>query len=198
MSESKRDVTQLLNAACAGDQKAAGELLPQVYDELRKLAGARMAKEPDDHTLQATALVHEAYLRLVGDEDRKQWDGRGHFFGAAAQAMRRILIERARHHGRLRHGGGRKRVELTEDAAATQAEAGELLALDEVLDRLEKYDARKAQVVMLRYFAGLSIEETAAAMALSPATVKNEWAFARAWLHRELGAAGGGRGGGTG
>lgn len=189
MSERTRhDVTQLLQALGQGDQRAAEELLPLVYEELRKLARAKMAQEPADHTLQATALVHEAYLRLVHNAEDKKWDGRGHFFGAAAQAMRRILVERARHHGRLKRGGDRKRVALGEDAASTEADGTDLLALDEVLDRLEKHDPRKFQVVMLRYFGGLSIEETAAALDLSPATIKNEWTIARAWLHREMAA----------
>lgn len=191
MSQAKgtNEVTQLLALASDGDSQAAAELLPLVYDELRRLARARMAKEAAGgagFTLQPTALVHEAYMRLLGDADVK-WDNRGHFFGAAARAMRRILVERARHRDRIKHGGGRKRVELQDDAAMSQEpEAGELLALDEVLEKLERMDRRKAEVVMLRYFAGLSVEETAAALAISPATVKNDWAFARAWLHREM------------
>jgi RNA polymerase sigma factor (TIGR02999 family) len=185
----------VLAAVERGDAKAADELLELVYDQLRALARSRMAREPGGGagmTLDATALVHEAYLRVVGDDKnkpRQQWEGRGHFFGAAALAMRRILVERARHRKRLRHGGGRERVDV--DAARILADKPEhdgtdLIALDEALAQLEKMDARKAQVVSLRYFAGLSIEETAAAMDLSPATVKNEWAFARAWLHRQL------------
>lgn len=189
MSERTRhDVTQLLQALGEGDPRAAEELLPLVYEELRKLARARMANEPADHTLQATALVHEAYLRLVKNAEDQRWDGRGHFFGAAAQAMRRILVERARHHGRLKRGGDRKRVALSEDAASASADGTDLLALDEVLNKLEKHDPRKFQVVMLRYFGGLSIEETAAALDLSPATIKNDWTIARAWLHREMSA----------
>lgn len=182
-------VTQLLALACSGDGKAASDLLPLVYDELRRLARARMAREPRagaGYTLQPTALVHEAYMRLLGNENVK-WDGRGHFFGAAARAMRRILVERARHRDRVKHGGGRHRVELHENAAMSdEPEPGEVLALDEVLDKLERYDKRKADVVMLRYFAGLSIEETAAALGISHATVSNDWTFARAWLHRAL------------
>jgi RNA polymerase sigma factor (TIGR02999 family) len=180
-----QDVTQLLDAVSAGDSRAAGELLPLVYDQLRKLARARMSREKAGATLQPTALVHEAYLRLVGDHDVK-WENRGHFFAAAARAMRRILVERARHRGRQKRGGGMKRVEIADDALAVEPPSDDLLALDEVLDRLEQYDPRKSDVVMLRYFAGLTIEETAAALGISPATVKNEWAFARAWLHREL------------
>lgn len=187
MSDSQRhDVTQLLAEIGKGDQHAAAELLPMVYEELRKLAGSRMNQEQNAQTLQATALVHEAYLRLVGEADQKKWDNRGHFFGAAAQAMRRILVERARHRGRIKRGGGRARVELGESVGAVDQDPTDLLALNEALEKLEKADPRKAQVVMLRYFAGLSIEETAAAMDLSPATIKNEWMFARAWLHREI------------
>lgn len=182
-------VTQLLNAASEGDSRAAEELLPMVYQELRKLAQARMAHEPKGQTLQPTALVHEAYMRLIGSADVK-WDGRGHFFGAAAKAMRRILVERARSRSRLKRGGDRQRIELGEQLAVStvgdERADDELVALDSVLERLEAYDKRKSEVVMLRYFAGLSIEETAAALGVSPATVKNEWAFARAWLHREL------------
>lgn len=193
MSDTARhDVTQLLEAIGRGDQKASAELLPLVYEELRQLARARMAHEAGGgagHTLQPTALVHEAYIRLVGGSELK-WDNRGHFFGAAARAMRRILVERARHHGRIKHGGEMKRVELGESALnqplTNEPEPTNLLALDEVLEKLEQYDKRKADVVMLRYFAGLSIEETAAALGVSPATVKNEWTFARAWLHREV------------
>jgi RNA polymerase sigma factor (TIGR02999 family) len=180
-----RDVTQLLAAMGEGDQKAAGELLPLVYDELRKLAQARMARE-SAQTLQPTALVHEAYLRLVGDTDRAKWNGRGHFFGAAARAMRRIMVERARHQGRLKRGGDRKRVALDDNAVARVQDGDDLVALNDALDRLEAQDARKAQIVMLRYFAGLTIEETAAALDLSPAMIKKEWTVARAWLYREL------------
>ena len=164
----------------------AGELLPEVYDELRKLARARLARErQSNQTLQPTALVHEAYLRVSGDP--KQWDRRGHFFAAAALAMRRILVERARHYRRLKHGAGGEQVEL--DEAMMRADPGltDLIAVDEALSQLERADPRKARVVTLRYFAGLSVEETAAALDLSPATVKNEWAFARAWLFRLLG-----------
>jgi RNA polymerase sigma factor (TIGR02999 family) len=183
---SPQQVTQLLSALGAGDQHAAEELLPLIYDELRKLARARMAGERANHTLDPTALVHEAYMRLVDQTVVQKWDGRGHFFGAAAQAMRRILVERARHRGRLKRGGDQKRVGLEADAVVSEDDPTNLLALDEALERLEAFDRRKAQVVMLRYFAGLSIEETAAAMDLSPATVKNEWSFARAWLRGEM------------
>jgi RNA polymerase sigma factor (TIGR02999 family) len=187
MEMAREDVTRILQDLAGGDGRAAEDLLPLVYEELRKLAHARMAKEKAGLTLEPTALVHEAYMRVVGSRDGQWWDNRGHFFAAAALAMRRILVERARHARRLKHGGGRKREELHENAAT--AESGEpidLLALDEALSRLEVYDARKAQIVSLRYFGGLTIDEVAGAMNLSPATVKNEWTFARAWLKRQM------------
>lgn len=162
------------------------DLLPQVYDELRRLARARLAREGPGLTLQPTALVHEAYLRLAGDGVDRRWDRRGHFFAAAAISMRRILVERARRVHRVKHGGGHVQVELDPESPAASADLHEVLAIDEALSELERVDPRKAQVVMLRYFAGLTVEETAEAMALSPATVKNEWAFARVWLHRVL------------
>jgi RNA polymerase sigma factor (TIGR02999 family) len=163
----------------------AGELLPEVYDELRKLARARLARERQpDQTLQPTALVHEAYLRV--SSQHKQWDRRGHFFAAAALAMRRILVERARHYRRIKHGADRQQVELDETLLRADPGLTDMIAIDEALSQLELADPRKAQVVTLRYFAGLSVDETAAAMDLSPATVKNEWAFARAWLFRML------------
>jgi RNA polymerase sigma factor (TIGR02999 family) len=165
---------------------APDELLPQVYDELRKLARARIAREPSGLTLQPTALVHEAYLRLAKDGVDRRWDRRGHFFAAAAIAMRRILVERARHYGRFKHGATQQRVELDHDTPAPAPEFADVLAIDQALARLEKIDPVKAQVVMLRYFAGLTIEETATSMDLSPATVKNEWAFARVWLRDAL------------
>jgi len=148
------DVTRLLDAAAAGDQKAAAELLPVVYDELRKLAAARMAVEPSGNTLDGTALVHEACLRLVGPADAARWDNRGHFFAAAAEAMRRILVEAARRKGRVRHGGGRRRIELTDLPAAVPPD--DLLALDSALDRLAERDPRRADLVKLRFFAGLT------------------------------------------
>ncbi len=181
----RQHVTVLLARIHDGDSRAAGELLPVVYDELRRLAKSRLAKERGPQTLDPTALVHEAYLRLVGDGDAS-WGGRGHFFGAAAIAMRRILVERARARNRIKRGGGAARVELTEQALVSEPPADELIALDEALDRLSAMDARKGRVVMLRYFAGLGVEETAKALDVSEATVKNDWAFARAWLHREL------------
>jgi RNA polymerase sigma factor (TIGR02999 family) len=163
----------------------AGELLPEVYDELRKLARARLARERQPHqTLQPTALVHEAFLRVSGDA--KHWDRRGHFFAAAARAMRRILVERARHYRRIKHGADGEHVELDEAMPRVDPSLTDVIAIDEALSQLELTDSRKAQVVTLRYFAGLSVEETASAMDLSPATIKNEWAFARAWLFRKL------------
>lgn len=186
-NEHPPDVTQLLSALGQGDSRAAADLLPIVYEELRRLARARMANEQVGQTLQPTALVHEAYMRLVARAEEQRWDSRGHFFAAAAESMRRILVERARHRARLRHGGGRRRVELHEDAmVSTDDDGAELLALNDAIDKLERHDPRKHRVVMLRYFGGLSIEETAAAMDLSPATIKNEWTIARAWLHRAL------------
>jgi RNA polymerase sigma factor (TIGR02999 family) len=181
----------------ADDREADGapgrseDLLPEVYDELRKLARARLAQEREpNQTLQPTALVHEAYLRLSGSGSDQRWDRRGHFFAAAALAMRRILVERARHYQRAKHGSGAARVELDTEVVRNDPSLTDVLAIDEALNELERIDPRKAQVVSLRYFAGLSVEETAAALDLSPATIKNEWAFARAWLYRALGPIG--------
>jgi RNA polymerase sigma factor (TIGR02999 family) len=165
---------------------SSAELLPKVYEELRRLARARIAREPAGLTLQPTALVHEAYLRLTGDGTDRRWDKKGHFFAAAAIAMRRILVERARHYRRVKHGGEQERVELDNEAPALAPSLPDVIAIDQALTRLEVIDATKARVVLLRYFAGLTIEETADAMDLSPATVKIEWAFARAWLHDVL------------
>jgi RNA polymerase sigma factor (TIGR02999 family) len=181
----RHDITRLLNAAGTGDRVASEELVPLVYQELRAMAHAQMDGERAGQTLQPTALVHEAYLRLVGSAE-VQWEGRAHFFGAAARAMRRILVERARHRGRIKRGGGKQRVELPDEVPAAEPTSTDLLALDEVLDSLEGCDKRKYDVVMLRYFAGLTIDETAAALSVSPATVRNDWTFARAWLLREL------------
>jgi RNA polymerase sigma factor (TIGR02999 family) len=177
-------VTRVLQAAGDGDPSAAAELLPLVYDELRRLAHQRMGDEPSGHTLQPTALVHEVYIRLLGDRE-VQWDSRAHFFGAAAEAMRRILVERARKVHRLKHGGGRKRIDLNAQEIPAD-EPTSIIAMDEALTRLQQMDPRKGQIIMLRYFAGLSIEDTARAMGLSKTTVKDEWSFARAWLYREL------------
>src|SRR5436190_12768658 len=170
-----------------GRPGTSGEMLPEVYDELRKLARARLARERNaNQTLQPTALVHEAYLRVSGDAGTRRWDRRGHFFAAAALAMRRILVERARHYQRIKHGRGAERVDLDSGIMRVDPALTDLVAVDEVLSRLEQIDPRKAQIVTLRYFAGLSVEETAGALDLSPATIKNEWAFARAWLYRAL------------
>ena len=179
-------------AAPDGGPGTSREMLPEVYDELRKLARARIARERHELTLQPTALVHEAYLRVTGDDQDKRWDRRGHFFAAAALAMRRILVERARHYQRLRHGAGAQKVLLEDGMLRADPQLVDLVAVDEALTRLEQTDPRKAEIVTLRYFAGLSIEETAAALDLSPATVKNEWKFARVWLYRALGPAGAG------
>ena len=174
-----------------GGPGSSDDQLPEVYDELRKLARVRLAREREQNqTLQATALVHEAYLRVAGDRKDRNWDRRGHFFAAAALAMRRILVERARHYQRIRHGSAAERVELDSGIMRVDPSLIDLVAVDEALTRLEQTDARKAQIVSLRYFAGLSIEETAGALDVSPATVKNEWAFARAWLYRVLGPIG--------
>ncbi len=180
------DVTRLLEAAKAGDRNAAVDLLPLVYEELRKLAAVRMAGESPDQTLQPTALVHEAYLRLVGPADADRWDHRGHFFAAAAEAMRRILVDAARRKAATRHGGGFARLELDPDAAAAPEIREDLIALDEALDRLATEDSLKAELVKLRYFGGLTLAEAAAALGLSERTAGRHWAFARAWLRREV------------
>jgi RNA polymerase sigma factor (TIGR02999 family) len=174
-----------------GGPGTSDEMLPEVYDELRKLARARLAREHrPNQTLQPTALVHEAYLRVSRDRQDQRWDRRGHFFAAAALAMRRILVERARHYQRIKHGQAAEHVELDSGIMRVDPALTDLVAVDEALTRLAQTDPRKAQIVSLRYFAGLSVEETAAALDLSPATVKNEWAFARAWLYRALGPLG--------
>jgi RNA polymerase sigma factor (TIGR02999 family) len=191
------DVTQILDALGRGDSHAAGRLLPLVYEELRKLAAQRMAQESPGQTLQATALVHEAYLRLVDVDDAQHWTGRGHFFAAAAEAMRRILIERARRGRRIRHGGGRIRVDLDRlDSAQLQLDPGDggpaeqLLALDKALTALESEDPAAAAVVKLRYFAGLTIAEAAAALDISVRTANRHWAYAKARLYQQLSGVG--------
>jgi len=182
------DVTRILYAIEDGDAKAAAELLPVVYDQLRKIAQQRMSGERAGHSLEATALVHEAYLRLVGDDgEGLRWANRAHFFAAAAEAMRRILVDHARGKGRLKRGGGQARLSLSVAALGAEDEnSDEILALDEALRRLEKQDERMARIVSLRFFAGLGVEETAQALEISPRTVKRDWATARAWLFREL------------
>lgn len=185
------NVTHLLEAAAAGDPDAAADLLPLVHDELRQLASARLVEEQPGQTLQATALVHEAYLRLVGGGHADGWDGRGHFFAAAAEAMRRILVEAARRKNRLKRGGGRTRLEPDEVDAPAPEVHEDVLALDEALDQLAAAEPRAAELVRLRYFAGLSLPEVARAMAISPRTADRLWAYARAWLHRELRGDGG-------
>jgi len=188
--EKKRRVTELLTAIRQGQRQAASDLLPIVYEELRKLAHARMARERPGQTLQATALVHEAYLRLVGDADAR-FENRAHFFGAAAEAMRRILIEQARRKASERHGGALRKTTLQEDSSASAQDASDLLAIDAALTRLAEKDAQMAQVVTLRYFAGLEIDEVAAALEISSRSVNRQWTAARAWLQRELSAGGG-------
>jgi RNA polymerase sigma factor (TIGR02999 family) len=180
------DVTQILNAAVRGDPKATGELLPLVYQELRRLAAYRMANEAAGHTLQPTALVHEAYLRLVGASVPQQWDGRTHFFAAAAEAMRRILVESARRKKRLKHGGEFQRVGIEDLEVPLPMPDEELIALDEALDRLAAVDERAANVVKLCFFVGLTQEEAAKEMGVSRATAERLWSFARAWLFREI------------
>jgi RNA polymerase sigma factor (TIGR02999 family) len=189
------EVTQILCAIERGDAQAAERLLPMVYDELRRLAAQRLSQEKPGQTLQATALVHEAYLRLVagardtGDpETARKWAGRGHFFAAAAEAMRRILVERARRKRRLRHGGGLQQqpLEGNEPAIASPVDALDLLALNEALDRLEAVSPRRAQLVKLRYFAGFTLPEVAAMLGIAQSTAEADWTYARAWLKREM------------
>jgi RNA polymerase sigma factor (TIGR02999 family) len=180
------DVTQILNAIDAGDPKAATELLPLVYDELRKLAATRLAAEKPGQTLEPTALVHEAYLRLVGGAQPQDWNGRGHFFAAAAEAMRRILVERARRKGRIRHGGGLARVDLLDGEIAAPDDGEQLLRLNDALTRLAAVRPQAEELVKLRFFAGLTLEEVAPILALSPRTARRLWAFAQAWLRRDM------------
>lgn len=181
------DVTLILSRIADGDQDAAEQLLPLVYDELRKLAATRMADERPGHTLQATALVHDAYIRLVDVEQAQRWDSRGHFFAAAAEAMRRILVESARRKTRARHGGEVQRVDLDPNLISHPNRREDLIVLDEALHRLEQLHHRKAALVKLRYFAGLTMLEAAEALGISLATAERDWRYARAWLLRELG-----------
>ncbi len=182
------DVTGILSALEAGDRRASEELLPLVYDELRKLAASKLANEEAGQTLQATALVHEAYVRLVDVPQAQQWSSRGHFFAAAAEAMRRILVENARHKQSLKAGGDRIRLELSDVEPATKVTDDDLLALDEALQKLERKDPRKAQLVKLRFFAGLTASEAARVLDISTSTADNDWAYARCWLRVEVDA----------
>jgi RNA polymerase sigma factor (TIGR02999 family) len=183
------DVTRILWAIDQGDPRAAEQLLPLVYDELRKLAARRLAQEKPGQTLQATALVHEAYLRLVGPDPDRTWDGRGHFFAAAAEAMRRILVENARRKQTRKHGGDQRRADLNLDALIAPEPEMDLLALDAALDRLAARDPQKARLVELRYFAGLTGDQAAAVLGISPSGADRQWTYTRAWLRRELGLA---------
>jgi RNA polymerase sigma factor (TIGR02999 family) len=179
-------VTRLLQRASEGDRQASAELLPLVYQELRALAGKKMEQERCNQTLQATALVHEAYLRLVDQTHMPQWDGRWHFFAAAAEAMRRILIDNARSRGRLKRGGGAQRVSLEDMEFTVDEPSPDLLALDEAIVELEQQHPQKAQLVKLRYFAGLTTEQAAQAMGISVRTAGRSWAYARAWLYARI------------
>ena len=192
------EVTHILSAIEQGDPHAAEQLLPLVYDELRKLAAQKLAQEKPGQTLQATALVHEAYLRLVDGDQTQHWNNRGHFFAAAAEAMRRILVEQARRKRRRKHGGGRRRVDLDEALQVAEASAEKLLALNEALGRLEATDPLAARLVKLRYFARLTMPAVAEALGISLRQAERNWTYARTWLHRELSPAdptnpGGGR-----
>jgi RNA polymerase sigma factor (TIGR02999 family) len=180
------DVTQLLSAIDRGDQQATAELLPLVYAELRKLAAQKLAQEKSGQTLQATALVHEAYLRLVDGPNDQHWNHRGHFFVAAAEAMRRILVEQARHKRRIKHGGDRQRVDLDSACLITQRPSLDLPALDEALSKLAATEPAKAEVVKLRFFAGLTMPEVAAVLKISLSTAERQWTFAKTWLYAEL------------
>jgi RNA polymerase sigma-70 factor, ECF subfamily len=183
-SPSHADITILLAEVTKGNKDAVSKLVPLVYDEMRQLAGRYMRRERSNHTLQPTALVHEAYLKLV--EQRSDWQSRAHFFAVAAQVMRHILVDHARGHGRAKRGGAQKAVTLDEALVFTEEKSAELLAIDEAMQRLAKLDPRQSKVVELRFFGGLTVEETAEALAISPITVKRDWNLARAWLYGEL------------
>ena len=180
------DVTQILDRIEAGDPEAVKELLPTVYDELRRLASAKIANERDDHTLQATALVHEAYLRLIGTDNSVPWQNRRHFFGAAAEAMRRVLVDAARRRKRLKHGGDRERTFLDLAELPQLGPNQDLEILSESLDRFADIAPQKAEVVKLRFFAGMTVEQTAELLGVSTATIERHWTYARAWLFREI------------
>ena len=185
MDPAQVDVTVLLSQLTQGNQEAAEKLIPLVYEELKRLARAHMRRERSDHTLQTTALVHEAYLKLVRQETA-HWQGRSHFFGVAAQLMRQILIDHARGHLREKRGGGKAALPLTEALAFSPEHSEELVKLDEALKRLSAIDPRQSKVVELRFFGGLSVEETSEFLGISPKTVKRDWAVAKAWLHAEV------------
>jgi len=186
-------VTVLLKRLGDGDQEALALLMPIVYDELHRLAASYLRRERSDHTLQATALVHEAYLRMV-DQTDAHWKGRDHFLAVAAQAMRRILVDYARRHKAVKRGGPLPRLSLEEAVAVSEEQSDNLLLIDRLLTRLEAIDPQEARIIELRFFAGLSVEETASAMGVSPTTVKREWSVARKWLAREMGRASAGSG----
>jgi len=180
------DITQILTRIELGDAAASSELLPLVYDELRTLAAARMQQETPGQTLQATALVHEAYVRLVDSSDTQTWNGRGHFFAAAAEAMRRILVERARQKASLKGGANHRRVEMLDFEQPERAPALDLIALDDALQKLHSLDSRKAELVKLRFFAGLTIQDAAKVLGISSSTADNDWAYAKCWLRVEM------------
>jgi RNA polymerase sigma factor (TIGR02999 family) len=183
------EVTRILDAVGQGDPLAAGQLLPLVYDELRRLAAQRLAQEKPGQTLEATALVHEAYLRLVGQREERHWNGRNHFFAAAAEAMRRILVETARRKQGPKHGGRLHRIDADLNLVATQAPEGDLLALDEALTKLARESPARAELVKLRFFAGLTVSEAAGVLGISLATAERYWTYARTWLYAELSSA---------
>jgi RNA polymerase sigma factor (TIGR02999 family) len=181
------DVTQILSQIESGDPSAAEKLLPLVYDELRKVASAKLTYESPGQTLQATALVHEAYMRLVDVEQAQHWNSRGHFFAAAAEAMRRILVERARQKRRIRHGGAYERVDLPDLDMVTDDRVDDVLRVDKALDTLADEDPQAADLIKLRFFVGLTLDDAAAALGISPRTANRLWTYAKAWLHTELG-----------
>jgi RNA polymerase sigma-70 factor (ECF subfamily) len=185
MQSSSVNVTMLLKQLSSGDQNAVGKLVPLLYDELRRMASRYLRRERPGHTLQATALVHEAYLRLV-DQKHVEWQNRSHFFGVAAQQMRRILVDYARAHQAAKRGGPLPKISLEQALAISKDRTGELLELDEALTRLASIDAQQVRIIELRFFAGLSVEETAELLGISPATVKREWTTAKAWLSRQI------------
>jgi RNA polymerase sigma factor (TIGR02999 family) len=180
------EVTRLLDGAASGDPKAAAELLPLVYDELRKLAAARLAEEKPGQTLQATALVHEAYVRLVGGNQPRDWNGRGHFFAAAAEAMRRILVDQSRRRQAAKRGGQIAHEELRESLIAAPEAGDDILAVNDALEQLSAVDPVAARLVCLRFFAGLNMQETADALSISVRSAQDVWAYARSWLHRKM------------